>query len=84
VGVPTLFNERLSNFEKLQYVAQVPGRADWAGFLDNRTRNAIGHGFVRRDLRTGLDISDNEPAGVWYLEVIADVYGIFDALSAAL
>jgi hypothetical protein len=73
--------EKLSNFEKLQYVLQIPGCEGWVGLLDNKTRNAIGHGTVRHDLRSGLVISDNVPDGVPYLDVVADVYGIFDALS---
>ena len=76
--------ERLSNYEKLQYVAQIPGMQDWVGLLDNKTRNAIGHATVRHDLRTGLVVSDAVPAGVRYLEVAADVYGIFDALRVSL
>jgi hypothetical protein len=76
--------DRLSNFEKLQYVAQVPGWNAWASLLDNKTRNAIGHGTVRHDLRSGLVISDNVPDGVPYLDVVADVYGIFDALCISI
>lgn len=72
--------EKLPNFEKLQYVAQIPGCEGWVGLLDNKTRNAIGHATVRHDLRTGRVISDNVPDGVPYLDVVADVYGIFDAL----
>lgn len=75
--------EKLSNFEKLQYVREIPGCAGWVSLLDNKTRNAIGHATVRHDLRTGLVISDNVPNGVPYLDVVADVYGIFDALSVS-
>jgi hypothetical protein len=76
--------ERLSNYEKLQYVKQVPGWDGWAALLDNRTRNAIGHATVRHDLRTGLVISDAVPTGVPYLNVAGDVYGVFEALSLCL
>lgn len=76
--------DKLPNFEKLQYVAQVPGWNAWASLLDNKTRNAIGHGTVRHDLRSGLVISDNVPDGVPYLDVVADVYGIFDALCVTM
>jgi hypothetical protein len=75
------FDSRLSNYEKLQYVAQIPGCERWVALLDNRTRNAIGHASVRHDLRTGLVISDEVPDGVTYLNVMADVFGMFDALS---
>jgi hypothetical protein len=76
--------EKLPNYDKLQYVAQIPGMEGWAGLLDNKTRNAIGHATVRHDLRTGLVVSDTVPAGVRYLDVAADVYGIFDALCISL
>ena len=76
--------ERLSNFDRLQYVAQVPGWEDFVGLLDNRTRNAIGHATARHDLRTGLILSDTTPNGVPYLDVVTDVYGIFDALCVCL
>ncbi len=73
--------DRLSNFEKLQYVAQVPGWDGWVSLLDNRTRNAIGHATARHDLRTGLVLSDTVPSGVSYLDLVAGVYDVFDALS---
>ncbi|MEY9860216.1 hypothetical protein ABH935_005852 [Catenulispora sp. GAS73] len=76
--------EKLVNYEKLQYVAQIPGMEGWVGLLDNKTRNAIGHATVRHDLRTGLVVSDTLPAGVHYLDVASDVFGIFDALCISL
>jgi hypothetical protein len=56
--------EGISNFDKLWYIGQVPGWDRWAGFLDNKTRNAIGHAAARHDLRTGLVVSDTVPDGV--------------------
>lgn len=76
--------EKLSNFEQLQFVAQVPGWQGWTAMLNNRTRNAIGHGTARHDLRTGLVLSDTEPEGVPYLNVAGDVFGVFDALTVSL
>lgn len=76
--------EKLPNYDKLQYVAQIPGMEGWVGLLDNKTRNAIGHATVRHDLRTGFVVSDTVPTGVRYLDVAADVYGIFDALCISL
>jgi hypothetical protein len=76
--------ETLSNFEKLQYVGQVPGWDGWVALLDNKTRNAIGHATARHDLRTGLVLNDAAPSGVPYLKVASDVYGVFDALCACL
>jgi hypothetical protein len=72
--------EKLSNFEKLQYIGQVPGWDRWVSLLDNKTRNAIGHATAWHDLRTGLVLSDAVPGGVPYLDVVADVYGVFDAI----
>lgn len=73
--------DRLSSFDKLQYVAEVPGWDGWVNLLDNKTRNAIGHATARHDLRTGLVLSDTVPSGVPYLDLVADVYDVFDALS---
>jgi hypothetical protein len=76
--------EKLHNFEKLQYVGQVPGWGHWVDLLNNRTRNAIGHASARHDLRTGRVLSETSPSGVPYMDVVADVYGIFDALCVCL
>lgn len=76
--------DELPNAVKVAYVAQVPGWSGFAALLNNRTRNAIGHASARHDLRTGLVISDTAPAGVPYLDLIAEVFGMFDALGASL
>lgn len=52
--------------------------------MNNKKRNAIGHASSRHDLRTGLVISDVDPNGITYLDVCADVLGMFDALGASL
>ena len=76
--------DKLPNAARLAYVRQVPGWEGFAALMNNRTRNAIGHASARHDLRTGRIISDNEPAGVQYLDLAADVFGVFDALSVSL
>lgn len=78
------FDDKLSNAARLAFVRQVPGWQDYAALLNNRTRNAIGHATARHDLRTGRVFSDKEPAGVQYLDLVADVFGVFDALCTSL
>lgn len=78
------FDKKLVNANKLAYVRQVPGWEAFAALLNNRTRNAIGHATARHDLRTGRIVSDNDPIGVQYLDLVADVFGMFDALGATM
>lgn len=76
--------DRLSTAYRLEYLRQVPRWEKFADLMDNKKRNAIGHASSRHDLRTGLVVSDVNPAGVTYLDVCADVVGMFDALGASL
>jgi hypothetical protein len=76
--------DRLSTAYRLEYLRQVPEWEAFADLLNNKKRNAIGHASSRHDLRTGLVISDVDPGGVTYLDVCADVVGMFDALGASL
>lgn len=76
--------DRLSSAHRLAYLRQVPKWEAFADLMNNKKRNAIGHASSRHDLRTGLVISDVDPGGVTYLDVCADVLGMFDALGASL
>ena len=76
--------DKLANAARLAYVRQVPEWEGYAALLNNRTRNAIGHATARHDLRTGRIFSDKEPDGVQYLDLVADVFGVFDALAISL
>lgn len=76
--------DRLSTAHRLQYLRQVPRWEGFADLMNNKKRNAIGHASARHDLLTGRIISDVYPSGVSYLEVCADVFGMFDALGASL
>ncbi len=76
--------DKLGNAARLAYIGQVPGWERYAALLNNHTRNAIGHATAWHDLRTGKIFSDTKPDGVQYLDLVADVFGVFDALSASL
>lgn len=78
------FDKELVNANKLAYVRQVPGWEGFTAMLNNKTRNAIGHATARHDLRTGRIVSDKDPAGVQYLDLVGDVFGMFDALGATM
>lgn len=76
--------DRLPNAYRIAYVAQVPGWEGLTSVLDNKVRNTIGHGKARHDLRSGRVISDANPAGVTYLQFLAGVYDLFEALIVTL
>jgi hypothetical protein len=76
--------DKLPNAARIAYVSQIPGCERFSALLNNRTRNAIGHATARHDLRTGKIFSDKDPAGVQYLDLAADVFGMFDALATSL
>ena len=76
--------DKLPNAVRLAYVRQVPGWEGLVGILNNRTRNVIGHASARHDLRTGRIVNDKDSIGVPYLDLAADVFGVFDALSMSL
>lgn len=76
--------DKLSTAYRLAYLRQVPKWDAFADLMNNKKRNAIGHASSRHDLRTGLVVSDIDTTGVTYLDVCADVVGMFDALGASL
>ncbi|WP_203830023.1 hypothetical protein [Actinoplanes palleronii] len=76
--------DKLANAARLAFIRQVPGWEGYADHLNNRTRNAIGHATARHDLRSGRIFSDKEPGGVQYIDLVADVFGVFDALCTSL
>lgn len=76
--------DKLSTAYRLAYLRQVPKWDAFADLMNNKKRNAIGHASSRHDLRTGLVVSDIVTTGVTYLDVCADVVGMFDALGASL
>lgn len=74
---------RLSNAYKLRYLQL---EQEWAAFgtiLNSRTRNMIGHGAVRHNLRTGRIESTQDPNGVNYVTFLGNLNDLFDALSIA-
>lgn len=73
--------DRMSNAYKIAYVTQVPGWESFAVLLDNRRRNTIGHATAHHDLQTGRVVSDEDPAGMTYLEFLSETHGVFEALS---
>jgi hypothetical protein len=73
--------DKLPNAYKIAYVAQVPGWESFAGLLNNRRRNAIGHATAHHDLQTGRVVSDEVPSGMTYLEFLSETLGVFEALS---
>ena len=76
--------DKMSTAHRLGYLRQVPKWEGFADLMNNKKRNAIGHASSRHDLRTGLVISDIDPNGVTYLDVCADVAGMFEALAVSL
>jgi hypothetical protein len=76
--------DKMSTAYRLAYLRQVPKWEGFADLMNNKKRNAIGHASSRHDLRTGLVISDIDPNGVTYLDVCADVAGMFEALAVSL
>ncbi|MFE6860434.1 hypothetical protein [Nocardia sp. NPDC057668] len=73
--------EKMANADKLHYISAVPGWEGWASLLSNKTRNDIGHATARHDLRRGLIVSSENPAGIPYIDMVAKVYGVFDVLA---
>jgi hypothetical protein len=76
--------DKISTAYRLAYLRQVPKWEGFADLMNNKKRNAIGHASSRHDLRTGRVVSDVDPGGVTYLDVCADVVGMFEALTASL
>lgn len=76
--------EKLSSAYKIAYLAQVPGWTAYAGILDSKTRNTIGHASARHDLRSGRVINEKDPTGITYMSFLGGIYNLFDALSVSL
>lgn len=76
--------DKLSSAYKIAYVAQVPGWTAYAGILDSKARNTIGHASVRHDLRSGRVINEKDPVGITYMTFLGGVYDLFDALAVSL
>lgn len=73
--------EKLPSAYKIAYVTLVPGWEAFGVLLDNRRRNTIGHATAHHDLQTGRVVSDEDPAGMTYLEFLGETLGVFEALS---
>lgn len=76
--------DKLPNAHRIEYVGQVPGWEGLAAVLDNKIRNTIGHATVRHDLRSSRIVSDQNADGITYLQFLAGVYDLFEALTFAL
>jgi hypothetical protein len=75
---------RLSNAYKLKYVQLDPEWIDFANTLNSKTRNLIGHGAVRHDLRSGRLVSAADASGVNYLNFLGNLHDLFDSLAVTL
>lgn len=76
--------DKLPNAFKIAYAAQVPGWGSVQTLLNSQRRNAIGHGSARHDLSTGRVVSEKDPAGVTYLDFLAETFGVFEILAALM
>lgn len=73
--------DKLSSAYKIAYVAQVPGWGSFDVLLDNRRRNTIGHATAHHELQTGRVVSDEDSAGMTYIDFLGETLGVFEALS---
>lgn len=73
--------EGLVNADKLCFVRAIPGISNIANLLDGRLRNAIGHSSARHDLLSGRIVADKLPDGLAYLDFVAKVADVFEALT---
>jgi len=72
--------ERLGNADKLAFVRAIPGISHLDTLLNGHLRNAIGHSSARHDLQTGRIVTDRMPQGITYLDFMAKVADVFEAL----
>ncbi len=72
--------DRLPNAYKIAYAAQVPGWECLSSFLNSGRRNTIGHATARHDLRSGRVVTDKDPDGITYIDVLGETFGVFEAL----
>lgn len=75
---------KLSNAYKLRYFQLDPAWVDFAKTMNSKTRNLIGHGVVRHDLRSGRIVSLADTSGVNYLTFLGNLHDLFDSLSITL
>lgn len=75
---------RLSNAYKLKYVQLDPEWVDFANTMNSKTRNLIGHGAVRHDLRSGRIVNPADASAVNYLAFLGNLHDLFDSLSVSL
>ncbi|MCG6567687.1 hypothetical protein C3E87_08630 [Tessaracoccus sp. ZS01] len=73
--------EGLVNADKLCFVRVIPGIEHVAHLLDGSLRNAIGHSSARHDLTSGRIMADKLPQVLTYLDFVAKVSDIFEALA---
>lgn len=73
--------EQMSNVNKLAYIKEIPGIAHLETLLDRPLRNAIGHSSARHDLHSGRIVTDKLPKGISYLDFMAKVADVFEALT---
>lgn len=71
----------MSNVNKLAYIKEIPGIAHLETLLDRPLRNAIGHSSARHDLHSGRIVTDKLPKGISYLDFMAKVADVFEALT---
>ena len=74
--------DRLANADKLCYVRNVPEWSEWADYLNSTIRNTVGHATARHELTTGRIVADRLPEDITYLNLMAAVFDVFDALAA--
>lgn len=71
---------KLPNAFKLEIISQIPGMGDAFAYLDNATRNAIGHATAHLDLREGTIVND-ENQSKSYLNFVGEVYALTGPLA---
>ncbi|WP_443452393.1 hypothetical protein [Glutamicibacter arilaitensis] len=75
---------KLSNAYKLRYFQLDPEWDDFGNTMNSKTRNLIGHGVVRHNLRTGRIVTPVDANGINYLIFLGNLHDLFDSLSISL
>lgn len=73
--------EGLRNADKLAFVRAIPGISYLGTLLDSSLRNSIGHSSAHHNLQTGRIVTDRMPQGITYLDFMAKVADVFEALT---
>jgi hypothetical protein len=76
--------DKLSNAYKLKYIQLDPEWVDFANTMNSKTRNLIGLGVVRHDLRSGRIVSAADASEVDYLTFLGNLHDLFDSLAVTL